>query len=160
MYFSSKKDIPFSLTFGVFTLTIILLNVFRIKSFGWAFIVSGLFLGLLIWIWFGTGYKIAEGKIKITSGPFRSVVKIKDIKKLSTTHLPFWESNPLSGPGLSVDQLEITHGKDLSVINISPKDEQDFVKILITKNPYIQIDKKLSGYTEKARKSQPHNILS
>ncbi|WP_228550224.1 PH domain-containing protein [Salinibacillus xinjiangensis] len=100
-------------------------------------IISGLIIGLLLWIWFGTGYRVERGVIKVRSGPFKSTIKIGEIKKLSKTKSPF------SAPALSIDRLEILYGK-YNIMNISPKNEYEFVQLLVTKNPRIQLDKKLS----------------
>ena len=49
------------------------------------YVIGGLTIALLLWLWFGTSYKIDEELLKIKSGPFRSTVKIGDIKRLNAT---------------------------------------------------------------------------
>jgi len=41
------------------------------------YIIGLLTIGLLLWLRFGTGYKIEEGLFKIRCSPFRSTVKIE-----------------------------------------------------------------------------------
>ena len=94
---------------------------------------------LLLWVWFGTGYKLKEELIKIKSGPFGTTIKIDDIKKVRSV------SNSsaigyLSGPALSIDKLEITYGETSDVVNISPKNESDFLKALFARNSNINIE--------------------
>ena len=93
-------------------LLIILIYIFGGEPIGWqiityksvlGYIMSLLIIGLLLWFWFGTGYKVEEGLIKIRYGPFRSTVKIEEVKKLRAT------KNPLSAPALSIDKLVVAH---------------------------------------------------
>lgn len=95
-----------------------------------------LIVGPLMWMWFGTGYKIEDGLIKTRCGPFRSTVNIKEIKKLGTTR------NPLSAPALSLDRMEIKYGVYRLAI-VSPKDKAEFIRVLLLENPDIQIDNNL-----------------
>ena len=46
-------------------------------------------------------------------------------------------------PALSVDRLEILYS-NYKVINISPKDEKEFIRLLVTNNPNIAIHNELS----------------
>src|SRR5690625_5130259 len=96
---------------------------------------------LLLWVWFGTGYKLKEELIKIKSGPFRTTIKIKDIKKVRSVTNDSITMSYLSGPALSVDQLEITYGETFDIVNISPDHTSNFLKILLYKNSNIEIDK-------------------
>ena len=95
---------------------------------------------LLLWVWFGTGYKLKEELIKIKSGPFRTTIKIKDIKKVRSVTNDSITMSYLSGPALSVDQLEITYGETFDIVNISPDYTSNFLKILLDKNPNIEVD--------------------
>ncbi|HIV74974.1 MAG TPA: PH domain-containing protein [Candidatus Pseudogracilibacillus intestinigallinarum] len=142
MYFSSKKDIWFSFIIWGIILLIILIYIFGGEPIGRqlvtyksipGYIISALILTLLLWIWFGTGYRI-EGKfLKVRHGPLNCKIKIKEIKKIRRTN------NPFIAPALSVDRLEILFGK-YDVINISPKSESEFINSLLIVNPNIQLD--------------------
>lgn len=97
----------------------------------------------MLWVWFGTGYKIKEGIIKIKAGPFGTTVKINDIKKVKCV------SNSssigyLSGPALAFDKLQVTYGNRYEIVNISPKNENDFLKILIIRNANIEIEERIT----------------
>lgn len=148
MHFPSKKDIWLAFIIWGVILLIILIYIFGGEPIGWqiityknvlGYIMSLLMIGLLLWLWFGTGYKVEEGLIKIRYGPFRSTVKIEEVKKLSAT------KNPLAAPALSIDRIEILHGKYNMAI-VSPKNKIDFIRILVTENPDIQVDKNLFNH--------------
>ncbi|WP_186673837.1 PH domain-containing protein [Sporosarcina sp. BP05] len=148
MYFPSKKDIWLAFIIWGVILSIILVYIFGGEPIGWqiityksvlGYIMSLLIIGLLLWLWFGTGYKVEEGFIKIRYGPFRNTVKIEEVKKLSAT------KNPLAAPALSIDRIEILHGKYNMAI-VSPKNKTDFIRILVTENPDIQVDKNLFNH--------------
>ena len=99
-------------------------------------IIDATIIGFLLWIWFGTGYKVQEEHIKVQFGPFRSSIRIEEIKKVSKIKSPF------TAPVLSVNRLEILYGK-YDVMDISPKNENEFIRLLVTKNPQIQVDQKI-----------------
>lgn len=120
----------------------ILIYIFGGEPIGWqlityksipGYIIGALILTLLLWIWFGTGYKI-EGKfLKVRYGPFKSKINIKEIKIIRRT------KNPFTAPALSVDRLEILFNK-YDVINISPKNEGELIHRLLAINPHIHLD--------------------
>lgn len=106
------------------------------------YIVGVLTISLLLWLWFGTNYKIEEELLKIKSGPFKSTVKIKDIKRLNAT------KTLLAGAALSIDRIEILHRK-YNIAIVSPKNKAEFVRALITKNKCIEVDHSLFGGEKK-----------
>lgn len=143
MYFPTRKDIWFFLIIWGFIFFIIFIYIFGGEPIGWqliayksllSYIISALILALLLWIWFGTGYKLEGECLKVRYGPFRSKIKIEEIKNIRKT------KNPFTAPSLSVKRLEIMYGK-YDVINVSPKNENKFIHFLVTANPHIQIDK-------------------
>lgn len=147
MYFASKKDIWLGLTFFGSAILIAGIYLFEGEEIGLqinGFIdvigitLSLLTVGLLLWIWFGTSYKVEAGLIKIKSGPFRSRVKINEIKKVRAT------KNPLSALALSIDRIEILYGK-YGMTLISPKEKKEFIEVLIAENPGIQVHKNLQN---------------
>lgn len=134
MNFKSKKDTWLSLLiWGVIILMVLLMIVDKSVMI----YITGVFIiPLLLWLWFGTSYKIKEELLKIKSGPFRSTVNIEDIKRLNAI------KTFLAGPALSIDRIEILHRKyDIAIV--SPKDKTEFVRALLTKNKYIEVDKSL-----------------
>lgn len=145
MCFPSKKDVWFGLIIWGFVLFMIAAYVFGGEPIGMQFItynsiagyvLSVLIIGLLLWLWFGTGYKIEGGFIKIKFGPFQSKVKIAEITKLRAT------KNPLSAPALSIDRIEILYGKYGTAL-VSPKNRVQFIKTLLAENPGIEVDEAL-----------------
>lgn len=140
MYFPSKKDIWLGTIIWGSILFMIAISLF--DDPGWRLsdvLESGICLlisAFLLWLWFGTGYKVEEGVIKIKYGPFRSTVEIKKIRKLRAT------KNPLAAPALSIDRIEILYGKyDIAIV--SPKYVTDFIDLLTSENAKIQIDEGL-----------------
>lgn len=134
MFFPSKKDTWFALLiWGV--IIFLAWQMIADKSLV-VYVIGGLTIALLLWLWFGTSYKIEEELLKIKSGPFRSTVKIGDIKRLNAT------KTLLAGPALSIDRIEILHKKyDIAIV--SPKDRPAFIQALLTKNKSIEIDDSL-----------------
>ncbi|PIC80192.1 hypothetical protein CSV75_09545 [Sporosarcina sp. P18a] len=151
MYFPTKKDIWFFLIIWGFILFMILIYIFGGEPVGWqlityksvpGYIIGASILTLLLWIWFGTGYKVDGELLKLKFGPFKSKIHINEIKKISRTKSPF------TAPALSVDRLEILYGK-YDVINISPKNESEFILSLLAVKPNIQIDMISLEFNEK-----------
>ena len=100
-------------------------------------LLSLLAIGFLILIWFGTGYRIENETIKIKNGPFKWMVKIQDINSISKRR------TLLATPSLSIDWLVLHYGKYGEML-LSPKDESEFIELLLTKNPQIKLNEKVS----------------
>ncbi|WP_100011727.1 PH domain-containing protein [Lentibacillus sediminis] len=138
MYFVSKKD---TLYFIVIWGTVIFLSqtfIFRLES-AFGGVVGFIIIGYLIWIWFGTGYKIEGATLKVQFGGFKWETDIEEIKTIRKV------KNPFSAPALAMDRLEILYGK-YDVMTISPKNEDKFIELLLNENPQIQIEEKRSKY--------------
>jgi hypothetical protein len=88
----------------------------------------------VIWLWFSTYYVIDEKNLLIEYGPFRKTVPLHTITSVRKTN------NPLSSPALSLKRLEILYGKYDTAL-ISPKDRDEFIKILAEKCPQMRVDK-------------------
>lgn len=89
---------------------------------------------LLIWSWFTTGYTVENEQIIIRYGPMKKRISIKDIRKISRT------KNPLAAPALSFDRLEILYGSQFQAELVSPKDKQQFVSLLKSIHPQIEVE--------------------
>lgn len=135
MYFASKKDLKYAFFFWSPVLLIILFFILDLSQNLPAYILSFSYIALSLWQWYGTGYKVGGGSIKIMSGPFRRRVKIMDIKKLTKSKFGY-----AVGTAQSKDKLEILYGKENDVINVSPKDKSGFIKTLLNENPHILVD--------------------
>jgi uncharacterized membrane protein YdbT with pleckstrin-like domain len=86
----------------------------------------------LIWIWFGTSYTIQKNELFIQYGPFRWRIPIESIKSIQKVNSPF------TAPCLSLKRLEI-HYQKFKGIQVSPEDQEKFIKNLIERNPAIKI---------------------
>ena len=84
---------------------------------------SVLFCALLFAILKSTFYVVADGTLRIVSGPFRWKIAISDITGITPTR------NPLSSPALSLDRLKVTYGKRRFVM-VSPADKDGFMKAI------------------------------
>jgi len=140
IFFASKKDlIYFSVVWFaiILILSSIIIN-FSLSVFNllWGFIGS-LTLGLLVWIWFGTGYRIEDETINIENGPFKSKVSINEINMISKRR------NLLATPALSLDRLVLQCGKYNEIL-LSPKNEKEFINLLLIKNPRIKLDETIT----------------
>ncbi|HLQ98363.1 MAG TPA: PH domain-containing protein [Candidatus Dormibacteraeota bacterium] len=134
MYFKSKKDTWLALL--IWGVSILMGWQMIVDKSVMIFIVGVLTILSLLWLWFGTSYKIEEELLKIKSGPFRSTVNIGDIRRLSVT------KTLLAGPALSIDRIEILYKKyDIAIV--SPKDKTEFVQALLIKNKAIEVDNSL-----------------
>lgn len=132
--FKSKKDIWLSvLIWGV----IIIMFFMMITEQNLVMFIAGILNNaLLLWLWFGTSYKIDDENLIVKNGPFKSTIDIKSIKKLRAT------KTLLAGPALSIDRIEIQYKRYDSVI-VSPKEKNKFIESLLSKNKSIKVDDKL-----------------
>lgn len=131
MYFPSKKDWFFTVIIWGLILGSVGLYIQDSDAPKSAlFVVTGVVF-LFIWIWFGTGYKVGDGKIKVYYGPFRMTVNISEIQKIEKVKSAF------TAPALAINRLDITH-KNYNTIQTSPKREEEFVKLLLEENPDIK----------------------
>lgn len=87
---------------------------------------------VFIWSWFSTKYIVGEETITIRSGLVKKCIFIRDIKQISNT------KNPIAAHALSFDRLEIVYGVHKTEI-ISPKDKEQFINLVKSKNPHIEI---------------------
>lgn len=138
IFFASKKDSLYLLVVWG-TIMIIFLSIilnFSLTLFNLFLALIGLIaIGLLIWICFGTGYRIENETIK--NGQLKWTVNILDINSISK------RKSLLATPSLSVDRLVLHHGKYGEML-LSPKNESKFIELLLTKNPKIKVDEKTS----------------
>lgn len=140
MYMTSRKDLTSAVMFWLPMLLLLVLFAFVLYPSIVSTSISVLMICFMVWLWFGTGYKIKGERIKITSGPFRSRINISDIKKIGRSKASFATISYLSGPALATDRLVVMYGEKSDVITISPKNEKEFVKTLIDINSAIQVD--------------------
>lgn len=137
MYFPSKKDIWHTFLMWGTIFIIFFLPLHETESY---FSIARLLLLLiaiqLLWFWFRTGYSVKDGKLKAIYGPYSKTVMISDIQKISKSN------NLLAAPALAIDRLNIHYGK-YDTLLISPKNEQEFIILLLQENVQIQLDDKV-----------------
>lgn len=75
---------------------------------------------LLFSIFTRTHYTIANGELRVVSGPFRRTIPLSEITSIEPSR------NPLSSPALSLDRLKVIYGKKKFVL-ISPADKAGFL---------------------------------
>lgn len=100
------------------------------------FIAYGVLFGsmaLVVGMLFSMNYVITESSLFVRLGFIKlSEIKIADIQKVDRTY------NPLSSPAASLKRLYVKEkGKDTI---ISPVDEQEFIRILKSRNPNISVN--------------------
>jgi membrane protein YdbS with pleckstrin-like domain len=86
----------------------------------------------LLWMWLTTYYVLDESNLVIKYGPFKKIIPLNTIKSVKMT------MNPLSSPALSLKRLEIIYGQ-YNMVLISPKDRDEFMKILSKHCPQAEI---------------------
>lgn len=135
MVFTARKDIWMGIV--IWTLIVAFIWGFYQSVFVQIDILEIIVMAVMIYllgtIWFNTRYKIENDTLKISYGPIRKAIAIKEIQSIRKT------TNPFVAPSLSIHRIEINFGK-YKTIQISPKDTQAFVDELQKKNPHIRLD--------------------
>lgn len=140
MFFQSRKDLLFFILIWGTIIALVLLTVLNLESTGNQLIPSDSIVGYiftflltipLIWIWFGTGYIIENDKLFFKFGPIKSHINIKEIKTIRKVKSPF------TAPALAINRIRITYGNLTEVVDVSPKQEKEFIEVLLKKNPEI-----------------------
>lgn len=90
-------------------------------------------IGLVLALLFTMRYEIDENNLYIKLGPVAlGTIPIKKIEKVERSY------NPLSSPAASLKRLHVkADGKDAL---ISPAEENEFIRLLQTRNPSIQVN--------------------
>ena len=86
-------------------------------------VTSVLFCALLFAIFKYTYYVVANGVLRVVSGPFRWSIAISDIVEITPTR------NPLSSPALSLDRLKVRYG-NRGYLLVSPADKDGFIRAI------------------------------
>ncbi|WP_088008676.1 PH domain-containing protein [Indiicoccus explosivorum] len=88
--------------------------------------------GGMLWLWFSTRYILTDEKLIVRYGPFRHEIAVSAITNVRKT------KNPFSSPALSLKRLEINYSP-YGTILISPKNRDDFIRLLLEINPGISV---------------------
>lgn len=144
IFFISRKDAIYN--FIIWGTVILGLTALVDASFSSSFLSVSYWIALilipiiivwLIWVWFSAGYLIEKNSLIIKAGPFKQTIDIQEIRKITRV------KSILTSGALAIDRLQIQYGKYKS-IDISPKEEYELIKLLLSKNPQIQIDDSIS----------------
>ena len=137
MKFNSRKDILFqTLIFGFcgLLITLLLFRIFNAKESGIIDFFILLPISLLLWIHFGTKYKLTQTELKYKSGPIYGKIEIKQIREI------------IKGKTLWVGLKPATARKGLIIkydkhkeLYISPKTNDSFVEKVLEINKTIII---------------------
>lgn len=100
------------------------------------FIIIYAVSGLLIWILLDTKYRINKEDFYYCCGPFRGKIAIDKIRKIERWNK--WYVTSTMKPALDSDGLIIYYEK-FDDIYISPKNKENFIKLLLEINPNIQV---------------------
>lgn len=131
MYFPSKKDWWLGIIVWGGALTPLAIYFFSTPKNSLPLFIGLILIIFIGWLWFKTGYTINDKELIAQSGPFRSKIPLKNIRKISHTR------NPLSSPALSLDRLDIEYFDGF--ILISPSDKDAFLKVLKERCPSVVI---------------------
>jgi hypothetical protein len=91
------------------------------KSIVAAILVLGVLL--IVSVLLRTHYTVANGKVRVVSGPFAWTIPISEITDIVESRSAF------SSPALSLDRLKITYSQNRRVL-VSPADKKGFLKAI------------------------------
>lgn len=139
MRFYSKKDRWLaSLIWGFIIISIPIIisayitgeiSITEVIIFSSIFILIDIFL---LWCWYTTYYILNDHTLIIRSGPINKTIEFQSITSIQKT------SNPLAGPALSMQRIEIVYGL-YKIAIISPENRDQFITILIDKCPHAAL---------------------
>ena len=126
---------------------VIAVSSFLLFFFFWGhYTVLTLFMALvvilLIEMLIHTQYVFIDGQmLKVESGRFVRSVNL-DIERVMEVHKLY--SMDVMAPALSFNRLEITYQgpKKMGKVLVSPRNEEEFIRYLLKKNPNVKVDNK------------------
>ena len=92
------------------------------------FVVVGAFVA---WLFLATRYELDGRALTARSGPLRWRIDVGTIASVTPSR------NPLSSPALSLDRLEVRHGKGKRIL-LSPADRDGFLRALLRADPALE----------------------
>lgn len=97
----------------------------------------------MLWVLYGTGYRVGEHALHVRAGPFRWRVPLDAIESVTPTR------NPLSSPACSLDRLRVGHrtARGERALMISPSDKTGFLDALARRCP--QLERTADGLTSR-----------
>ena len=91
-------------------------------------------IGFLIWSWNSTSYTIGTDQLQYRSGPFRGSISIRSINQITKND----SGHTMLKPALAEKGLVIRHN-GWKEIYISPVKKDQFVDLLLERNPAISV---------------------
>ncbi|OTA41386.1 MAG: hypothetical protein A6D92_07215 [Symbiobacterium thermophilum] len=138
-YVPSERSLWFGLIVWVVVpgvVAFLLVLLLREPTRWWDWILAGAvpaaLEGLLIWIWFGTGYAVTENELVIRSAFLTWRIPLAAIRRVRPTR------SPLTSPALSMDRLEVRTNKGSAPL-ISPRNRSEFLALLRERCPQADI---------------------
>ncbi|MCM3759187.1 PH domain-containing protein [Alkalihalobacillus oceani] len=132
MKFKSRRD-PITTIAIWLTAGLIFLPVFTRELISF-FIITPI-CAMLLWCWFQTDYTVEGTEIGIRCGPFRKRVQIAEIKRIEATRTLVTTFSL----GLSLKRIIIHYGAGYSLVEISPQQQDEFIKAVTAINPHIEL---------------------
>ncbi|MEA1786262.1 PH domain-containing protein [Arenibacter sp. GZD96] len=141
MKFDSKKDVLFTmimLGINAFLIGITITGIWNgemVKDEYWALIPVLALVGLLLWLYFGTGYELSkENGLVYKSGPFNGKIKVERITEIikgKTLWVGFRPATSRKGLIIKYDRYNDLY--------ISPKTNESFIEKILELNADIKI---------------------
>lgn len=144
MKFKSRKDFLFIAILILITVGLLYFNILifldeeesLVSKIGFS-VLNFLITGLLIWIYFGTHYKLKDEFFYYNSGPIKGKIPISSIRKIQHPKTLF---AGILKPATALNGLIIFYNK-FDEIYISPDSNEKFVEAILKLNPKIEIEK-------------------
>lgn len=143
MIFEAKKDTFFSTIFyGVLavllTSAVVVYNTIQESQDWWGFTILIVITLLIIWMWYGTVYKISNNVLNITSGPVKKNIHVRAIRLVEIGKTK-WVGFKF---GLSKGGV-IVHYNEYDEVYITPENAEEFCKALKRIHSDIEIAKNI-----------------
>ncbi len=140
LYFPSKRDwwIVGLIWFGVIVsvvggiVPLVLGGAFWVELIFTASLIVGMDV-LMLWVLYGTGYRITSDRLLIRCGPFTFPVNLNSIDSITPTRSPW------SSPACSLDRLKIVYGVSHQSMMISPEDKSGFLTAIVQHCPSLMV---------------------
>lgn len=139
MRFSSEKSGLFGVVILGSAITLVLVSLAGLLGYAkpkpvFALVCSLLIAVFMLWLWFGTYYRIKDGTLFYYSGPIRGSLKIQDINTL-IVNKTLWVGMK---PALATNGIIVKYNK-YDEVYLSPRDKDAFIKELLKFNGNIKI---------------------
>ncbi|MCM3715194.1 PH domain-containing protein [Alkalihalobacillus oceani] len=132
MNFKSRRDTVTTVTIWL-TASLMIIPFFTRELI--SFFILAPICTLLLWCWFQTDYTLKHDEIRIRCGPFRKRIQIAEIRRIEATS----SLVTTFSLGLSLKRIIIHYGAGYSLVEISPQQQDEFIKAVTAINPHIEL---------------------